>query len=66
MDSKEIDLAMKRQLPVMYEGKRYERILEYVMWYDRDRKRHLSAVLVQGNSTFRVPADKVTLAEEGA
>ena len=61
MDSKTIDDAMKRRLPVMYDGQRYDRILEYVMYYDRDGKRRLSLVLLQGNSSFRVPANKVEL-----
>jgi len=64
MDSKTIDEAMKRKLPVMYDGRRHECISEYVMWYDRNGKRQLSVVLLQGNSVFRVPADKVELAKE--
>lgn len=63
MTSEQINTAMKRKLPVMCEGKRYERILEYVMWYDRNNKRQLSLVLLQGRSSYRVPADKVELAE---
>ena len=64
MDSNQIVEAMKRRLPVMYEGRRYDRIMEYVLWYDNDKKRRLSLVLLEGNSSFRVPADKVVLAEE--
>lgn len=64
MDSRAIDEAMKRRLPVKYDGKRYDRIMEYVMYYDNDRRRHLSLVLLQGNASFRVPAEKVELAEE--
>lgn len=59
MDSREIDHAMKNELPVMYEGKRYDRISEYISWYDKHRKRQLSAVLVQGRVSYRVPAEKV-------
>lgn len=60
MDSKQIDAAMRNQTPVMYDGKRYERIIEFISWYDSRRKRQLSAVLLaDGNYTVRVPAEKV-------
>lgn len=66
MDSKQIDNAMKRRLPVMYNGRRYDRILEYVSWYNNDGKHRLSAVLLDGNnSSYRVPADKVEPLDEG-
>ena len=64
MDSKAIDAAMRRRLPVRYNGERYDRILEYVLWYDNDGKRRLSLVLLQGRSSYRVPAEKVELLEE--
>ena len=69
MNSKQIDLAMKHQVPVMYEGRRYERILEYSSWYDhRGLKpvRRLSVTLLDGNgrATIRVPANKVSLVRE--
>lgn len=63
MDSKAIDAAMKRRLPVRYNGERYDRILEYVLWYDNDGKRRLSLVLLQGRSSYRVPAEKVEILE---
>ena len=60
MYSKQIDTAMRRKTPVMYNGQRYVRILEYVMWYDKQGKRQLSAVLLgEQNYTVRVPAEKV-------
>ena len=59
MDSKEIDHAMRHRLPVMYEGKRYDRIAEYISYYDEHGKRHLSAVLLQGRTAYRVSAEKV-------
>lgn len=64
MDSKAIDAAMKRRLPVLYDGRRYERIAEYVSWYDREGRRQLSVVLLDGRSSYRVPANKVELCEE--
>lgn len=60
MDSKQIDTAMRNKTPVTYNGQRYVRILEYVMWYDKQGKRHLSAVLLgEQNHTIRVPSKKV-------
>lgn len=59
MNSKQIDDAMRQQLPVKYEGKRYDRILEYISRYDDQCRRTLSVGLLQGNSIFRVPAEKV-------
>lgn len=60
MDSKQIDNAMRKREPVMWRGKKYDRILEYVMFYDEAGKRRLSAVLLAGRSTYRVPAEEVT------
>lgn len=59
MDSKEIDIAMRKQLPVKYEGKRYDRIVEYISRYDDQGRRTLSVGLLQGNNLFRVLAEKV-------
>lgn len=63
MNSDQIVDAMKRRLPVQYDGRQFDRILEYVLWFDNDRKRRTSVVLLQGNSSFRVPAEKVELLE---
>lgn len=59
MNSRQIDEAMRKRLPVTYEGRKYDRILEYVSWYDIQNQHHLSAVLLSGRNTVRVPADKV-------
>lgn len=64
MDSKQIDDAMRMRLPVVYDGRRYDRILEYVSSYDNTGQRRLSVVLLQGRSSYRVLASKVELAEE--
>lgn len=64
MDSKEIDRAMRLRLPVIYDGRQYERIDEYVSWYDDNGKRRLSCGLIRNNCIVRVPADKVDLAKE--
>lgn len=64
MDSRTVDEAMRKRLPVMYDGTRYDRIIEYISWYDRNRQHRLSVVLQRQRYSVRVPADKVTL-EEG-
>lgn len=63
MNSRQIDEAMKKGLPVQYEGIKYDRILEYISWYDGQNKHHLSVGLVTGRSYVRVPAEKVELWE---
>lgn len=63
MDSKQIDAAMRDRIPVVCDGIQYDRILEYVSWYDNNGKRRLSVVLLQGRTSYRVPAEKVTLAK---
>ena len=63
MDSKMVDRAMRDRLPVIYDGRQYERISEYISWYN-DKKQHcLSVVLIDKNYSVRVPAAKVELAE---
>lgn len=64
MDSKQIDAAMRDKLPVVYDGKRYDRIQEYVSWYDNTGHRRLSCGLVLGRHLVRVPAEKVEMGEE--
>lgn len=64
MDSKQIDLAMKYQMPVMYDGRRYECITKYSSWYDfRGLKpvRRLSVTLLDGRASVEVLANKVSL-----
>lgn len=61
MDSKQITKAMRDKTPVYYNGRKFERILEYVLWYDDKNNKKLSCVLLECNkhSSVRVPADKV-------
>lgn len=61
MDSKTIHDLMQTRKPVTYDGVQYERIAEYVSWFDNLGRHHLSVNLVRGNYTIRVPADKITL-----
>ena len=63
MDSKEIHRAMRDKLPVVCDGKRYEKITEYISWYNGNGQHQLSVVLINKNHSMRVPADKVSLAE---
>lgn len=63
MDSKTIDRAMKHRLPVVYDGRRYDYIREYVSWYDNNGRRQLSVGIVTNNCMIRVPVDKVELAQ---
>ena len=63
MGSKDIDRAMRDRLPVVYDGNLYDRIQEYISWYDDNGKRRLSCGLIAKNFYIRVPADKVELAE---
>ena len=61
MDSKTIHELMQRKEPVFYDGVQYDRILEYISWYDQLGKHNLSVVLIRGKSTIRVLADKISL-----
>ena len=61
LDSKTIHELMQSRKPVVYDGTQYERIAEYVSWYDNFGKHHLSVNLVRDNYTIRVPVDKITL-----
>lgn len=64
MDSREIDRAMRLGLPVVCDGVRYDRIREYVSWYDIGGNRRLSVAIQKGNYCQRVSAEKVRLWEE--
>ena len=68
MDSKQITEAMRLRLPVVYNGITYQRIIEYILWYDDTDKRKTSLVLLDetNRSITRAPADRVELtAQEG-
>lgn len=64
MDSKQIDAAMRLQLPVKYNGEKYDRIIEYISRYDDSCRRTLSVGLLKGRTLHRVPADKVEVWHE--
>ena len=66
MDSKEIAEAMRRKLPVNFDGITYRRILEYILWYDDAGQRKTSVTLLDktNRSTTRAPADRIEPAEK--
>lgn len=61
MDSKEIVAAMKARRPVLYQGRKYRCITEYILWFDERGEQKTSAALLdmQSNSTLRVPSDRI-------
>lgn len=65
MESQEIIEAAKKRLPVVYDGVVYKEILEYILWFDNDRNKQRSVVLLDrnGHSTVRALASKISLAE---
>lgn len=68
MDSKQITEAMRLRLPVKYNEITYQRIIEYILWYDDNNTRKTSLVLLDetNRSITRAPADRVELvAQEG-
>lgn len=66
MDSKQITEAMRRKSPVVFDGIAYQRITEYILWYDASNARRTSVTLLDknNNSIVRAPADRVALAEK--
>ena len=65
MDSKEIHTAMRMRLPVMYDGKRFERMDQYISQYDHTGKHILSVRLIASDRCCHyVPADRVELADD--
>jgi hypothetical protein len=61
LDSKTIHELMRSRTPITYNGVQYDRIAEYISWYDMLGKHNLSVVLIRGNYSIRVLADKISL-----
>lgn len=61
VDNKQIDRAMKYRLPVVYDGKRFDCIKEFISWYDENGNRQLSVGIMEGRTIHRVLASKVEL-----
>ena len=55
--------AMKKRLPVIHRGIQYDRVLDYIFWYDGNGELKQSVVLLQNRSTVRVLADEVMVIE---
>ena len=55
--------AMRTKQPVLHKGIQYERILDYIFWYDSNGVLRQSVVLLQNRSSVRVLVDEVKLAE---
>lgn len=57
---------MQEKAPIIADGIRYQRIIEYILWYDAQDKRQTSVVLLDknGHSTVRVASDRIELAGE--
>ena len=60
-NSQLIHELMRSRKPVVYNGIQYDRIAEYISWYDNFGNHHLSVNLIRDNFTIRVPADKISL-----
>lgn len=55
---------MKTDKPVVYDGSVYEKILEYILWFDSSKAQHKSVVLLDknGSTTVRVDANRIDFA----
>ena len=60
-DNDKIHEAMRKQLPVIHNGIQYDRIIEYVSWYDNTGTLRKSVVLLQNRTSVRVLADEITI-----
>ena len=61
LDSKTIHELMRSRKPISCDGICYDRIAEYVSWYDDRGNHHLSVNLIRNNCLVRVPVDKISL-----
>lgn len=59
--------AMRNRQAVIYNGTQYDRISDYIFWYDSNGILRQSAVLLQNRTAVRVSASEVTVItpEEG-
>ena len=56
--------AMRVQQPVVHRGVQYERILDYIFWYDSRGVLRQSVVLLEKNTTVRVLAEEVEVYDD--
>lgn len=57
--------AMRMRQLVIHKGIQYERILDYIFWYDSNGILRQSVVLLQNRSSVRALVDDVKLVEAG-
>ena len=57
--NEELFEAMRIRQPVVYRGVQYERILDYIFWYDSRGVLRQSVVLLEKNTAVRVLAEEV-------
>ena len=57
--------AMRMRQQVIHKGIQYERILDYIFWYDSNGILRQSVVLLQNRSSVRALVDDVKLVEAG-
>ena len=57
--------VMRMRQPVIHKGIQYERILDYIFWYDSNGILRQSVVLLQNRSSVRALVDDVKLVEAG-
>ena len=57
--------SMRMRQPVIHKGIQYERILDYIFWYDSNGILRQSVVLLQNRSSVRALVDDVKLVEAG-
>ena len=57
--------AMRMRQPVIHKCIQYERILDYIFWYDSNGILRQSVVLLQNRSSVRALVDDVKLVEAG-
>lgn len=66
MNNAQIHDAMQRRLPVVHKGIHYDRIVEYIAWYDSSNTLRLSVNLLDGRTLVRVLANEVELETTGS
>lgn len=67
MRRKDVEAAIKNRSAVIYDGIRYERIVEYVIWFDKRGNRQMSLILLDRNRNcvVRTLVERVELADAG-
>ena len=64
MDRAQIHEAMRQRTPVVHKKISYDRIFEYIEWYDATNTLKISVNLLDGRNSVRVLASEVELLAE--